>query len=372
MEIPEMTSGTTSPPTETSETQQEEIEEKKEQPTIADVITKEAKRMEEIEETKKPTREDFKVIAVSKQVFMPKYERHEPAARDSTAIKAAKECYRKYFFSIVLGFRVPKGGQPIYFPFGSCYHLFREVLEKEYKKYNDPSKCDECLEPAWLAAKAEWPGNPTPGSNKWDYLTEDYLLASCITSFNWWKREKIAGQIEVLATEQSFEVVLPNGKSSGGRADQIVRWNGRPWGRDFKTTGTTPEWYEKSQLDPVDQFFRYTHGESGLLGERMEGQIVEVLFHKKATKSDKGKPKIKSFVVSYTPSQIDRWEAEQVVIERQLDICREEDVWPACETFCGRCPYHSVCKAGTERGMMAKLEQNWVQRHWDYKNIDNS
>ncbi len=344
-------------------------------PTMAGVLDAEAKRIAEAAEEKKKPRADFKTIPVVKQIFMSKYKRYEPAARDSTAMKAAKECWRKYFFSIVLGFRVPKGGSPIYFPFGSCYHMFRELLEIEYKKIKTPvpaADCDSCLEPAWTETRKHWPGNPTPGSSKWDYMTEDYLLLSCITGFNWWKNEKIAGQFEILATEQSFEVVLPNGKSSGGRADQIVRWNGRPWGRDFKTTGTTPEWYEKGQLDPVDQFFRYTHGESGLLGERIEGQLVEVLFHKKATKSDKGKPRIKSFIVSYTPAQIDRWEAEQVVLERQLDICREEDVWPACETFCGRCQYRSVCKAGTERAMMSKLEQNWLQRHWDYKNIVNS
>lgn len=354
--------------------EEEKIEEKK-QATMAEVLEVEAKKIAKAAEARIEPRADFKRIPPIKQLFMSKYERFEPAARDSTAIKLAKECWRKYFFSTVLGFRVPKAGSPIYFPFGSAYHKFREVLELEYKKLTTPIAkidCDKCLEPAWLAAKELWPGNPTPGSSKWDYMTLDYLLLCCVTGFNWWKNEKIGGQFEILATEQSFEVVLPNGKSSGGRADQIVRWNGRPWGRDFKTTGQTPEWYEKSQLDPVDQFFRYTHGESGLLGERIEGQLVEVLFHKKATKTDKGKPRIKSFIVSYTPAQIDRWEREQVVIERQLDICREEDVWPACETYCGRCAYHSVCKAGTERAMMGKLEQNWLQRHWDYKNIVNS
>ncbi len=314
----------------------------------------------------------FKRIEPIKKEFMPKYERHEPAARDSTAIKAAKECFRKYFFSTVLGFRVGKGPAPMYFPFGSGYHLFRELLEKEYKKYQNVLDCDKCLEPSWKEVLAKWPGNSVPGSNKWDYLTKDYLLLSCLTGFNFWKAEKIKGTFEILATEQPFEVVLPNGKTSGGRADQIVRWNGKPWGRDFKTTGKTPQWYERSALDPVDQFFRYTHGESGLLGERIEGQIVEVLFHKKATKNDKGKPFIRSFIVSHTPSQIDRWEREQEVIERQIDICREEDVWPACETFCSWCDYHNVCKMGTERGMQAKLEQGWIQRHWDYKNIDNS
>ena len=327
--------------------------------------------VEKPQDNKTTDNKTFKTIEPIKVEFMTKYKRYEPAARDSTAIKSAKECFRKYFFSTVLAFRVSKGGTPIYFPYGSGYHKFREVLEKEYQKYNNPLDCDKCLKPAWEEAEKLWPGDPQLGSNKWDYLTKKYLLVSCVTGFNWWKQEKIKGTYEVLATEQSFEVVLPNGKTSGGRADQIIRWNGRPWGRDFKTTGTTPEWYERT-LDPTDQFFRYTHGESGLLGEAVEGQIIEVLFHRKATKNHQGTPFIKSYLVSHTPAQIARWEKEQVVIERQIDICREEDVWPACETFCGRCQFHNVCKAGTERGMMSKLEQGWYQKHWDYKNIDNS
>lgn len=339
---------------------------------IPGLIPQEESQPQSIVEVAVDVKITFRTIPPIKQEFMAKYERFEPAARDSTAIKAAKECFRKYFFSTVLGFRVGKGPAPMYFPYGSGYHLFRELLEKEYKKLGgNVLDCDKCLEPAWKAVLKKWPGNSVPGSNKWDYLTSDYLLLSCLKGFNFWKAEKIKGTFEILATEQPFEVVLPNGKTSGGRADQIVRWNGKPWGRDFKTTGKTPQWYERSALDPVDQFFRYTHGESGLLGERIEGQIIEVLFHKKATKSDKGKPFIRSFLVSHTPSQIARWEREQEIIERQIDICREEDVWPACETFCSWCDYHNVCKMGTERGMMAKLEQGWTQRHWDYKNIDN-
>ncbi len=313
----------------------------------------------------------FKTIPPIKQTFMPKFERFEPLARDSTLISDAKQCYRKYFFSMVLAFRVPKLGPMIYLAFGTCYHLFRKVLEDQFKIHG-LLNLDKCLEPAWKAAEAKWPGNPLPGTNKWDYLTKEYLLLSCMVAFNHWKNEKISGIYEILATEQPFEVMLDDGRTSGGTADQILRWNGDPWGRDFKTTGKTPQWYERGELDPKDQFIRYTHGESGLLGEKVKGQIVEVLFHKKATKTDKGRPHIRSFLVEYTPSQIERWKKEQTVIERQIDICREEDVWPACETFCSYCDYHSVCKMGTERGMAAKLQQNFVQKHWDFKNIDNT
>ena len=302
---------------------------------------------------------------------MSKFERFEPLARDSTAIAAFKQCDRKYFFQIVLGFRVPKDGVMIYLPFGSCYHVFRHQLELQFKIHGIMDM-DKCLLPAWEEAKKGWPGDPKLGSNKWDYLTESYLLIACVVAFNFWKKEKTQGLYEILAVEQSFEVMLDDERTSGGRADQILRWNGDPWGRDFKTTGKTPQWYERGDLDPKDQFIRYTHGESGLIGEEVKGQIVEVLFHRKVTKFSDGKPFIRPFIVAYTPSQVERWKKEQIIVEKQIDIDREEDVWPAKETFCSHCDYHSVCKMGTERGMAAKLQQSFIQKHWDFKNIDNT
>ena len=124
---------------------------------------------------------EFKVIPPIKKTFMPKFERFEPLARDSTCICTFKQCDRKYFFAMVLGFRVPRGGVMIYLPFGACYHVFRYELEVQFKIHG-LMDLDKCLEPAWKEAKKGWPGNPLPGSSKWDYLTEEYLLVSCLVA----------------------------------------------------------------------------------------------------------------------------------------------------------------------------------------------
>lgn len=316
------------------------------------------------------TRKGFQIIIPPKQTFMARLQRAEPAARDATALNIWNTCSRKYFYEIVLSFRIPKMGQPIYLAFGSCYHKFREVLEVIYQETNDiPSS----LEKAWKATEEEWPGDPNlDPKNKWSYLTKDYLLLSCMTGFNWWRKEKEKEDIVVIATEQAFEVMLGDtDKTSGGRADQVVRWNVRIWGRDFKTTSMAPEWFQKTQLEPKDQFTRYTHGESGITGSKVEGQIVEVLFHKKATKTDSGKPFIKRFIVQHTDSQIKRWLEEQILLEKQIDLAREADIWPQQTYNCGRCPYIKVCQMATERGMMAKLEQLFKSEPWNYKEIVN-
>ena len=44
---------------------------------------------------------DFKVIPPIKKEFMPRFERFEPLARDSTAIATFKKCCRAYFFILI-------------------------------------------------------------------------------------------------------------------------------------------------------------------------------------------------------------------------------------------------------------------------------
>ena len=45
-----------------------------------------------------------------------------------------------------------------------------------------------------------------------------------------------------------------------GRADQIVKWSGKVWGRDFKTSSKDGAFYQR-QLDPNEQFTGYTYAE---------------------------------------------------------------------------------------------------------------
>lgn len=284
--------------------------------------------------------------------FMTKYERHEPKVRDNTSIITAKTCLRKYFLQIVLGFR-PKV-TPQYFAFGSAYHKFREVLEKTSSKLD-----------GLKAAGNYWEKNgkePTVGT-PYDFLTGKRLLASCMVAFEHWEKERAGGQIKVIASEQFFQVVLSDGVTCiGGRADQILRWNGKLWGRDFKTSSKMGQYYQRT-LEPNNQFTLYTLAEGKLVGERCVGQLVEVMYNTK----NEG-PKVIPFMSTRTEDQLARWESELIFFERILTLCRENDVYPMEEAHCPFCPFHSVCKSPTEGAMMAQLEANFTQVPWNYEN----
>lgn len=283
--------------------------------------------------------------------FMPEFERMEPLILDHTAVINAKQCLRKYFFAIVLGCQ-PRGTPAPYFAFGSAYHKFREVLEesKDFKT-------------ALLAAleyfdKATGGKNPEAGT-KWEFLTRERLMQSCAVAYKHYEKEKAQGKIEVIAIEQPFNVEIKDGEFTSGRFDQIVRWNGRLWGRDFKTTSKEGMYYQRG-LDPNDQFTRYTYAEQKLAGQRVEGQIIEVMYNAK-----KSGPAITIYTSTRTQWQLDDWEQDELFMRETIRRAREQDVWPKHENSCTFCQFHSTCKMGSEGSQKAKLKAEFTQKAWN-------
>ena len=309
-----------------------------------------------------------------KRMFMAKYERYEPRIRDSTAIQTEKTCPRKYFYQLVLG-RVAKEDAP-YFAWGSAYHTFRQVLEVAYgfgheapARYDETKAADAFAEAA-KQGLAYWKkhGRDQPVGSKYEFMTVERLLKSFIHAFKHWAREKMQGRIVVIAVEQAFIVQLADGSYTGGRADQIVRWNGKVWGRDFKTSSVDSTFYSR-RLEPNDQFTRYTLAEGKLVGEQVQGLFIELLYNAKPSKKDPHGPSIIELTTSRTRWQLDQFERDMSMVNKRLAMYREEDNYPMSESNCPFCPFHSVCTKPTEGAMMAQLETHFTVRPWDFTKI---
>lgn len=298
----------------------------------------------------------FEIIVPPTKRIYTDLERFEPAAPDASSRGVAKNCLRKYFFSIVLGFK-PTGINH-YLQFGSVYHKFREVLEKEWMEHKDQNKA---YETAITVARIMWKGDPNEGVKN-DFLTMKRLIKSCEYAFEEWKKEKAQGQIEVLSVEQPFDIFLSDGKTRrGGKIDQILRWVTKPWIRDFKTSTINEEYYQR-YINPNDQFSGYTSGGAKLIGEDVWGVFVEVLYNTKTVG-----PKIYNLKATRTNGQLKQWEEDQIAFEQILNMCRELDMWPANESHCRFCDFHSVCKLPTVSSQQAQLIGNFKQQPWDYK-----
>jgi hypothetical protein len=289
--------------------------------------------------------------------FFPEFERMEPLILDHTAMIAAKACLRKYFFQIVLG-ATPRGEVAPYFAFGSAYHKFREVLEIAHREKSPTPYKDALVSAVKYWGEATGGKDPQLGT-KWDFLTRARLMKSCEVAHEKWLEEKKQGKIEVLAVEQPFNVEVADSEFTSGRFDQIVRWNGKIYGRDFKTSSKEGAFYARG-LDPNDQFTRYTFAEQQLSGQRVEGQIIEVLYNSK-----KEGPRITPYLSTRTQWQLDDWKADEIFMRETLNRAREQDRWPKQEHNCSFCQFHSVCKMGSMGSQQAKLKQEFSQKPWD-------
>lgn len=311
---------------------------------------------------------------MSDKRFMVKFPRYEPTIRDHTAVNTFMTCPRKYFYRIVLGFK-SRGDAP-YFAWGSAYHKFREVLEATYgygdnaPRVFDIKLSEKALLEATRAGLQYWNthGQDQPVGSKFDWMTGPRLIQVFRKAFDHWVQEKQRGRIQVLAIEQFFIVELEDGSSTTGRADQIVRWNGKLWGRDFKTT-SKEEAFIKRAVTPNDQFTRYTVAESKMAGESVNGQLIEYMYNAKSTKTQQKGPAIFTIPATRTPGELEEWEREQTVINKFLDACRESDIWPMATNSCVYCEYHSVCSKPTEGAMMSQLQTHFVCEPWDPSHV---
>lgn len=289
--------------------------------------------------------------------LLPTLERTEPIVQDHSSIIVAEACLRKYFYRIVLGRVSRSSNMQLIFDFGSAYHKFREVLEKT----GSIKEAFLVIQKAKLAIVEE--------NNKFSYLTKDRLMKACMIAYDYAEKEKRGGKIEVLHTEAPFNVQLPGSDIYiGGRADQIIRWNGKIWGRDFKTTTKEINYFSRG-LKPNDQFLRYFVGESLLHAPnsdtRIEGIIVEVMQNLKTGS------KIHTVVIQPTTYQTETWIEEQKWFnENVLAKARESDRWMMQPHNCSWCDYHIICQQPNERAMEYKLKTDYIYQPWQYDHVE--
>jgi len=305
--------------------------------------------------------------------MFPTLPRFDPPTDDSTSMKLANDCLRKYFLRIILGRVPPTSKYQTVFDFGSAYHKFREVLEIEYT-FNKLTQA-QAFEKAILAIK-DMP--LTPGVGKYEFYTRGRLMETCMSAFAWWQKEKADNNIEVIAVEQPFSLEMPDGRFISGRADQIIKWKGRIWGRDFKTTSKEFKYFEAT-LDPNDQPTRYIFAESKLHfgdtaiadGKLISGIIFEVIQNTADTKSKKGHHgTIQNAIVSKNHYQMKVWMKEQLFMNRVLKMAKEEDTYPMQSHNCSFCDYHMVCKKPSEASMEYELKANYKLSPWDPTKVE--
>jgi hypothetical protein len=296
--------------------------------------------------------------------FLPVLDRYEPENMDHSATKVFKECPRKYFYRIVLGRTAPEGKWASVFAWGSSIHKFLELY------YNEETKTSAPVEALKIFR--------SPTNLSFDFQDKDQLFLAFSLLMKMVDEEKKNGVIQVQAIEQPFILKFPDGINIGGRFDQIIKWNGRVWIRDWKTTSKQLQYF-KAGLEPNDQAIRYiwaasclTYGvdEEGYPNKVVDGVLFCAIYLNKTIASKKKGPEITNISSSRNKNQVFRWMKEQMFIHKQMEHCREEDAWPMHEVSCGFCDYRQVCNQPSEASMENMLKTHYVLSPWKHEETD--
>ena len=279
---------------------------------------------------------------------------------DSTASKLMKECLRKYFYRIVLGRTPPVNIDPPWFPWGTAIHKFQEIMETEG------------LAKALVYAATFKPAI-SEEFKKYSFLDKTRFIKTVNLIVQENVREKSQGALKVIATEQPFNVQLPDGSFIGGRFDQVIDWRGKIWIRDFKTTSKQKSYFQRS-MDPNDQAMRYLYAATMMhLGPEAfeKGRLIDgVIFQAYYNAATVG-PETYPILYTKNNTQVKAWLRDQMFLNARLKESREQDVWPMSECrSCTFCEYAQVCKMPSEAGMVQILKNNYQFKPWDFTNVD--
>ncbi len=306
------------------------------------------------------------VCDVPLQKFLPTLPRSEPLIKDHTCTKVFKECPRKYFYRIVLGYTLEDSKMAGIFAWGSAAHKFAEEI------YQDKPFNVAFVEALKIFKQPAY-------DSKWNHLDAARFTSTCKELHALYTREKENGNVIIKGIEQPFNVLLPDGTRIGGRFDMLIERNGRPLVRDWKTTTKQTSWFALT-LNPNDQATRYAYAASVLAGwnssdphrNKVDGVEFIVIENQKPTKSSPNNPKLSSQFISKSHEDLISWERDQMMVYKQIDLCRVLDVWPMHENHCDWCDYAVVCRQPTDASRAWKLKNDYQHRPWDHQKVDQA
>ena len=310
-------------------------------------------------------------LPYEKRRLLPILERNEPVIQDHSATKLYKTCPYKYFLRIVLGRSPKKSGLDAVFSWGSGYHKYREVFEREFTEHKDIDKAHKVAAIAAISIFKAWPAG-VPG--KWSHYTMANFLKMLAVGFTAVKAEKAAGNIHVVELpEQPFNLSLPDGTIIGGRYDQIIRWGGSLWVRDFKTTSKKKEYFTRG-LNPNDQATRYIYALGKLSGERINGVYYDIIhtFTEGKGQEKIAKTEIYVFPTGRSAEQLKNWELDQMEYSKKLAYARENDVYEMNEEACAFCDYHQVCKLNSSYAQVNMLKTMYEHKPWNFEKVEQA
>lgn len=289
-------------------------------------------------------------------------------AVDSTSLGAFKECPRKYYYSIVLGWQ--PSVTSVHLTWGLLLHRGRELYDH---RRTAGMQHEDALEAVVLdALRATWEPAVSRG---W---ISDLPAKSRLTLLR-----ALVWYLDEFGANDPFEtVVLANGKpavelsfrfDSGystrqgeqwllcGHLDRIATLNGVEYIIDLKSTLHALDAGFFGKFSPDNQFSLYTLAGHVAFGRKVEALIVD------GVQTGVGFTRFERGIVQRPLAAVEEWLIGTGHWLRSMEDCAESGEWPMNDKSCGNyggCLFRSVCS----RSPVARetwLKANFTRRIWD-------
>lgn len=266
-------------------------------------------------------------------------------AWDSTSLKAADTCLRKYYYEIIEGWQRPYGN--VNFWFGGIYASSLETFHKQMAGGASREDAIRIVIREAMVATCTFDeeGNflePTTFDNQ--FKTRETLIRTLIWYFDSFEKDHFATYITSdgkPAVEHSFQLPVDNLVSFCGHIDRLVTDpEGEIFAHDQKTTGTTIGPHYFKQFKPDIQFALYTFAGKAIYDLPVKGVIVD------AAQIAVGFSRFARHPILYTNAELDEWYEETMSLIDMAQAATIDNYFPRRPASClnyGGCTFREVC-----------------------------
>jgi hypothetical protein len=293
--------------------------------------------------------------------FLP--DTHKQFAWDSTSLGWYKECPRKYYLSMILGYRSRAIDESIHLRWGGLYHSALEHYDR--LTFDGAYREDAIRDVVRYVLTETWDGD-----KPWEPEHKNKTRSNLVRSVLWYLEHfgnDNAATVRLSngkpAVELSFRLPVDNGLILCGHLDRVVHWPqaGGDFVMDRKTTSGALGSYYFDQYKPHNQMSLYSFAGAAILSSPIKGVVIDAV-QVGATFSRYARG-----LTYRTQDELDEWLRETYYWVQKVHASVDEDYWPANDKSChhyGGCVFRKVCGAAPQVRKQI-LDSDYEVRPWN-------
>ncbi len=289
-------------------------------------------------------------------------------AWDSTSLGTLKDCPRKYFYTLVMGYR--SRGESVHLKFGIHYHHGLEHYDK--LRANGESHDDALREVVRDLLVSTWSAETeTPWESDHNSKTRENLVRSVIWYIEHFKDDPAKTLIlsnGTPAVELTFRFEVDDGLVLAGHLDRVVEFADGIYVMDRKTTTSTISSYYFDRYEPDNQMSLYSLAAHIIYQVPVRGVIID------AAQIAVGFTRFARGMTYRTPDQLQEWleftrgwVAKAQAMGHAMTHETDERPWIMNDKSChdyGGCPFRKVCSRSPAVRQNI-LDSDYDIQHWN-------